>query len=415
MKSLIEFIKQFLSNQGLIVFLSSIISKLSMLFVAVIASNFILPEEYGRITLVLSVFSICFPLLGMGSSQGLLRFGVLEKDEVSKQQLNDYVFWKGFLNNIFITIVYIVVCIFYALKYEGILLITLFIGIRLLGYYFFNHIQAYYRMMEDNKTYSIMNITINLTGVVLVAALTYFFGMMGYLISMAVMPWFCFFYFKKNPIAVSKPKIDFRKFWRYSVHASITYFFSDLLFSMDYLLIGLMLNETSLAFYKNAVMLPLSLSFLPLIFMQTDYPKIAKNYENKTYLKFYLFNYYKIFIPIGILILIIGFFLKDWIVPFIFGKNYTGNGWVFFTILAALVGNMWMRNLYGNMISAIGKAHWNTYTSVGALVIILLLGILLIPNYGILGAAIGMAAAFTFTGIAGMILFHNYLRNLKYE
>ncbi|SMC35283.1 lipopolysaccharide biosynthesis protein [Moheibacter sediminis] len=415
MKSLIEFIRQFLSNQGLLVFLSSIISKLSMLFAAVIASNLISPEEYGRIALILSVFTICFPLLGMGSSQGLLRFGVLEKNKISKQQLSDYVFWKGFVNNIFISLIYIIVCIFYAWKYDGILLISIFIGIRLTGYYFFNHIQAYYRMMDDNRTYSIMNIFTNLAGVALVAVLTYFFEMIGYLISMAVMPWFCLFYFKKNPFPVSKPKIDFRKFWHYSIHASLTYFFSDLLFSMDYLLIGLMLNETSLALYKNAVMLPLSLSFLPLIFMQTDYPKIAKNYENKTYLKFYIINYYKIFIPIGILTLIVGFFIKDWIVPFIFGENYAGNGWVFFTILAALVGNMWMRNLYGNMSSAIGKAHWNTYTSVGALIIILLLGVLLIPSYGIMGAVIGMGAAFTFTGIIGMILFHNYLRNLKHE
>src|SRR5690606_19048257 len=152
----------------------------------------------------------------------------------------------------------------------------------------------------------------------------------------------------------------------------------------------------------------------PLIFMQTDYPKIAQNFENSRYLKFYIFNYYKIFLPLGILVIIVGYFIKDWIVPFVFGKHYAdGNGWVFFIILVALVGNIWMRNLYGNMISAIGKAHWNTYISAGALIIILILGVLLIPKYGITGAAIGMAAAFTFTGIAGMVLFYNYLGKLK--
>src|SRR5690606_30955423 len=330
------------------------------------------------------------PLIGMGSNQGLLRFGVLQKDAVAKDELSRYVFWKGFVNHIFITITFLIVCIFYALKYDGILLIVLFFGIRLLGYYFFNHTQAYYRMKGNNKAYSILNITVYLSGLVMVAVLTYFFGILGYLISMAAMPWISMFYFKKHPKkSLSKPALDFKKFWRYSVHASLTYFFSDMLFAMDFLLIGLFLDESSVAFYKVAIMLPMSLSFLPLIFMQTDYPKIAQNYTNRNYLWFYVVNYYKLFIPIGLIILLTGFLVKDTIIPFVFGENYQGSdGWVFFLMLVALVGNMWMRNLYGNMISAIGKAHWNTYTSVGALVIILVLGVWWIPEYGIMGAAV---------------------------
>ncbi|QLH29793.1 MAG: polysaccharide biosynthesis C-terminal domain-containing protein [Candidatus Parvibacillus calidus] len=74
-----------------------------------------------------------------------------------------------------------------------------------------------------------------------------------------------------------------------------------------------------------------------------------------------------------------------------------------------------MRNLYGNLSSAIGKAQWNTYASLAAIVIILGLGVWLIPIMGIEGAAIGMAAAFTFTGLMTMILFHKYLRNLGHE
>src|SRR5690606_15668426 len=129
MKSFLQFIRQFISNQGLFVFLSGIITKLSMLFVNIIGARLISEENFGLIVLVASVFVVFAPLIGMGSNQGLLRFGVLQKDAVAKDELSRYVFWKGFVNHIFITITFLIVCIFYALKYDGILLIVLFFGI----------------------------------------------------------------------------------------------------------------------------------------------------------------------------------------------------------------------------------------------------------------------------------------------
>lgn len=415
MKSLLQFIKQFISNQGLFVFLSGVVTKLSMMFINIIGARLIPEADFGLIILVSSVFVVFTPLIGLGSNQGLLRFGILQKTDEAKAELNRYVFLKGLINHVFITLAFCVVSVVYALKYDGILWVIGFFAVRLLGYYFFNHIQSYYRMHGNNKIYSQVNMSVYLSGLALAGILTYFFGILGYLISMAVMPWVSLIYMKKRPrLSLAKPSIDLKQFWRYSIHASLTYFFSDMLFAMDFLLIGLFLDETSVAFYKVAVMLPMSLSFLPLIFMHTDYPKIVANSTNGSYLRFYVVNYYKLFIPIAILILIVGYLMKDSIIPLVFGENYReSDGRVFFVMLAALVGNMLMRNLYGNMISAIGKAHWNTVTSIGALVIILGLGIWWIPIYGIMGAAAGMAVAFTFTGVTGMLLFHNYLRNLK--
>jgi O-antigen/teichoic acid export membrane protein len=414
MKNLIEFLRQFIQNKGLFVFTSSIVTKLSMLFVNIIGARLISENDFGLFILIFSIFNIFAPLIGFGSNQGLLRFGSIEKDEKSKEILNNYIYYKGFINHIFVSITFLVVCYFYTLKYEGIGLIILCLGIRLFGYYFYNHAQAYFRINDNNKTYSILNMTVNVVGLILIGILTYILGMKGFLIGMAIAPWISLFFYSKNhKFSTLKPNLDLKSFWKYSIHASITYFFSDLLFAMDFLLIGLFLNESDIAFYKVSILLPMNLSFIPLTFMQTDYPKIARNYMNKEYLQFYTKNYYKIFIPLGILILIIGYFIKDFIIPLVFGTNYeNSNSWVFYIILVALVGNMWMRNLYGNMVSAIGKSHWNTYVSIVALIIILILGLLLIPKYGIIGAAIGMATAFTFTGLILMFLFQKYLKKL---
>lgn len=241
-----------------------------------------------------------------------------------------------------------------------------------------------------------------------------FWGLLGYLIAMAIMPWISLIFFKRNILIRNNFNININKqeFWQYSVHGSMTYFLSDILFSMDFLLIGLLLTENDLAMYKTAIIIPMNLSILPLVFMQTDYPKLAQNFQNKEYLNYYIKNYYKIFIPLGFFIIIVGWLLKDDIISLIFGKQYDGNGLVFIIILFALVGNMWLRNLYGNLASAIGKVKWNTYTSIIGLTIILLLGLWLIPAYGIVGAALSMAGAFSSTGIVTAILFYKYLKNI---
>ncbi len=188
-----------------------------------------------------------------------------------------------------------------------------------------------------------------------------------------------------------------------------------MLFSVDFFFIGTMLTANDVAAYKVAVVLPMNLIFLPQIFLQTDIPKLAQNYQNKNYLLFYLKNYYKIFIPLGVSILLIGFALKDWVVPFIFGNEYAGNGNVFFVILATVIGNMWLRNIYGNLLNAIGKSQWNTYIGAVAIIIIALLAYLLIPHFGILGAAMGMAVALTFTGFSALLVFFNYTQKLNNE
>lgn len=413
MKSLVEFIRQFIQNNGLLVFSSSIVTKLSMLLINILAARLISDNEYGLFILILSVFNIFAPLIGFGSNQGLLRYGAIETNKEARETLNQYIYIKGFFNHLWVSLTFLIVCFVYSLKYDGNGLVIACLGIRFIGFYFYNHAQAYFRINDNNRSFAILNMTVNLSGLAIVALLTFMAEFKGFLLGMAITPWISLFFYRNFQFSKLKPSIDLKGFWKYSMHASITYFFSDMLFAMDIMLIGLFLTESDLAFYKVSILLPMNISFIPLTFMQTDYPKIARNYLDKNYLKFYLLNYYKIFIPLGILILIVGFFIKDWIIPFIFGSNYeNSDGWVFYIILIALVGNMWMRNLYGNMSAAIGKASWNTYVSIGALFIMLILGVLLIPKFGIIGAAIGMAVSFTFTGITLMILFHKYLNKL---
>jgi O-antigen/teichoic acid export membrane protein len=100
MKELLKFFKEFIQNNGLLVFSAMLIAKLSMLIINIAVARLIPKEEFGLIALVFSVFAIFAPLTGLGSYQGLLRYGVLEKDQHSRDRLSQYVFHKGLFNHI---------------------------------------------------------------------------------------------------------------------------------------------------------------------------------------------------------------------------------------------------------------------------------------------------------------------------
>lgn len=415
MSELKKFINDFVQNKGLLVFLSILVEKLVGLINTIVVVRMITEKEYGTITIIASVFAVFITLNGLGSLQGFMRYGALEKTTEAKDKLANYIFKEGFKRHLVLTILFFVVAIFYEFKYPSIWLVILFFVIRMIGVYFYSFILSYYRIHGKNNVFSLVSIKINGIGLLLTFALTYYFGTYGYLTGLAFIPWLSLFFIDKKQFkkVVQKPlDLNLKSFWNYSFNSSITYFLSEILFILDVFLIGFFLDESAVANYKVAIILPMNLMFIPMIFMQTDYPKLVENATDKNYLKFYIVNYYKLFIPLSILMLSCGFFLKDWILPFVFGEQYHENGWIFFMILFAVATNMCFRNLYGNLLSAVGRAKNNTLVSVVSIILMLILSLVLIPIYGILGAAISLAITFITTGLLSFIFFRKYLLKL---
>ncbi|WP_413532791.1 oligosaccharide flippase family protein [Empedobacter brevis] len=416
MRNLVLFLKEFFQNKGLLVFLSILIEKVVGLCNTIFVVRMISEKDYGEITLIASLFGVFITLNGFGAVQGLLRYGALEKEKNNKIQLSNYIFKEGLKRHFLLIISFFIMGCFYEFKYFNIWIIVLFFSIRMLGYYLYVFLLNYYRIHNSNDKFAKISIFINLVGLFLAFSLTYYLGKYGYLIGLCITPWIALLFYKKEIFSTSTFKLkDFNKkdFWKYSMNSSLTYFLSEFLFMIDIVLIGLLLNEKAVANYKVAIILPMNLMFIPLIFMQTDYSKIVSNSRNIQYLKFYIRNYYKLFVPISILILLIGFFTKDWILPFVFGKDYNENGWIFFVILLAIVFNMCFRNLYGNLLSAVGLANKNLKVAIFSIIMMLILGYVLTNFLGILGSAIALAITFITMGFYSAFIFSRYLHQLE--
>ena len=415
MKSLSEFLRNFFQNKGQHVFLSLLIAKIC----AFLGSLFIiriLPEsDFGTMSIVASVFAIFTPFSGFGSHQSLLRFGSLNDDVSEKRSLSNFLMLKGLGYQILLSVLFLLVSIFYVSRYDYIFYIFIFFAIRLIGFYFFNYIQSELRIFGNNREFASVNNVVNISGVLFLLILSYFFGLKGYLIAIAFTPFISLLWFKKENLKPITENFSFNKkeIWNYGFHASGTALLSDALFSADVLLLSFLMNETAVANYKVAILIPANITFLALTFMQSDFPMLAKNYQNRNFLWNYIKNYYKIFIPISALIFLIGVIFKSEILHLFFSAKYSDNSLLFSILLGGFCLNMLFRNLYGNLLSAVGKMKINTLISALTLLLIFGFSFLFVPKFGIDGMGISLSLTLLLNGLLLMFSFLYYLKNLK--
>ncbi|MEC5157364.1 oligosaccharide flippase family protein [Chryseobacterium sp. MP_3.2] len=415
MKSLRIFIAEFFNNKGQHVFLSLLIAKICAFLGALFVIRLLPESEFGTISIVASVFAIFAPFSGFGSQQSLLRFGSVSEGLQEKKALSKYLLLKGFTYQLLLSIIFLLISFFYVSKYEDIFYVFLLFSARLIGFYFLNHLQSEFRIFGNNRGFAKLTNTVNIAGLVLLFLLTYFFGLMGYLSAIAITPFLAFIYFKKHNYKSISGSFNFTKkeIWNYGFHASGTAMLSDLLFSADILMLSFLLDESAVANYKVALLIPANITFLALTFMQSDFPILAKNFQNKVYLRNYIHNYYKIFLPVAIGIFIVGSIFNDKIIHLFFSARYADNGLVFSVLLGAFCLNMLLRNLYGNLLSAVGKMKVNTGVSLVTLALLIVFAGVLVKKFGVLGMAISLSSSMFIGGLLLMFAFNVYLKNLK--
>ena len=183
---------------------------------------------------------------------------------------------------------------------------------------------------------------------------------------------------------------------------------------MDNLLVGnIIADSEALAVYRVGAIIPLNLLFIPGLFFQVDFVKLASEYKNKAYLVQYIKNYWKLFLILSILLLAPLYLLADNLVIYLFTDDYSESVPVFRLLIIAVLGGFLFRTPFGNILQAVGKSQWNAYNAYFMLAFNFILTWHLTFNYGIIGAAFASAIAFWLSGIIGALLFSKYLRTLN--
>lgn len=414
--NLTHFIQDFIKRKGISVGFASAIEKIGGLLMVLIATHFIPKEEFGLITYANTTLLFLIPFVGFGMHQGLIRYGSLTGSQILKKHLFFITFKKGLFFSLLLVVIILLLSPLITYNLKGSRLYLIILSVQLISLFVFEMLRIYARLINLNRLFAQMGILKVILLVSFAFILTFGFKGMGYAISLAFSPvlvsvYYLFklklFAFKINTVA----QFNFKEYLNYGLFTSLGGVLSQFLYAIDLILIGNILNEAAVAEYKVAFVLPLSVLFLPLVFVQTDFVKIASKSEtDKTFIKNYYLNYLKIFSVISVLTILFFLFFSDYIM-LLFGKAYNNESNLMFIFSLGIMGALLFRVPLGNILSAIGWPKINALNSLIVLIFNVIFSYIFIHRNGIIGAAYVTSAMLWLSGLLSLIAFIYYLKS----
>lgn len=341
--------------------------------------------------------------------QSLIRYGALAKTDEEKNSLFVYVLKNGIIASIFLIVLIICVSFFINFKFENTLTYVILFSFVILPSFIFEIIRAQFRLQHNNKSFAYTEFLHSVILLSSVFILSYFFKEIGYVIAIIITPLVVsLLYIKKLKInfkSTIKPSTTNFSFWKYGFFASLSNVVTQMLFAIDILLIGYLLENTEMiTTYKYISLVPFSLLFLPRVFIAADFVSFTEKIFDIKYIMNYIKSYLLFFLFTSILLIFFSWFFSNEILS-IFDTSFIQFSDTFLILMIGISGIYILKGLFGNLLSSIGKAHINYYIGIISLLFNILSNYYLIPKYGIKGAAITSATLMWISGIISLLCF----------
>jgi O-antigen/teichoic acid export membrane protein len=373
-------------------------------------------KELGVVLFAYNIIVFLIPISGFGLNQSLLRYGALLKSKEEKNSLFLYVLSKGTLASLVLIALIILSSFFVPFKFENTQFYVVILSFIILPSFIFEIIRAQFRLQHNNKSFAYTEFWHSIILLLSVFILSYFFQEIGYTIALLATP------LLTSLLFINKLNIDFSlktkltitnfSFWKYGFFASLSNVVTQLLFVIDILLIGYLLEDTEMITnYRYISLIPFSLLFLPRVFIATDFVAFTEKIYDKNYIVNYIKSYMLFFLIVSFILLLFSFLFAEQILS-ILDSNFTQFVDTFLILMFGIVGIYIFRGLFGNLLSSIGKAHINYYIASFALIINIVTNYYLIPKYGIKGAAVTSAILMWLTGLISLIWFWHLYKKL---
>ena len=413
-----EFILEFIRRQGLWMMSANALSKVLGFAAVVYVTRNTSEEAFGAYSYALNMVLALVPFMGLGTYQSFLRYSTDATGQSEKKNLFYYSHARGiFFSLILIAVLWGLAPILCKSIPESIgpFRILAFVVLTTLNMEF---VKSYARAIHKNGISAKIEISYAISLLVLTIALTSMFGIYGYAAAVAIAPVVAvlFYGWKLNLDGYKWATLDstFIGFWKYGIYTTIGALLAQLFYAVDVFMIGQFVGEkaTSVAIYRVAIIIPIATLVLPISISATDYVKNSANKKKPHELRLYIFNYWRTFGFLSFIALAILWFISPWILG-IFGASYQNGAGIMRIFLVGSLGAHLLRVPFGNLLSAVGKADWNTYINAIVLLLTVLACRYFIPLYGINGAATAMAIMLWVSGGLNALLFQFYINGLK--
>ncbi|MBC2733174.1 MAG: flippase [Desulfobacteraceae bacterium] len=389
------------------------------LVLVIVLARYLGPKHYGVYSLAFTYYMIMYFLTNLG-------LDIYYVKEASRAEKIDKVFFE---TNISLKLVssivsiLIIIIVVMSLNYNDITKTAIcFFSIALV----FNHVSDTFKSLFDAKELmfhsSILELARSVVSLVLVIMVVYFNGNVLDALSMQIIS-----YALSAILAcllVDKVLISLKSFRFNLINAkaiisqSIPFWYVTALFiintRMDLLMISWMENESEVGLYSSAVELINVIMIVPMMINKAFFPSISRNFATDKTEMIRIANFgFKLSITLGVPIAFGCYILSPEIIHLVFGENFADAK----IVLQILSINLFLQfggTLLGWFFTATDDIRTIVVLNSVALIINITGNLLLIPMFGIAGAAITTVFARLFVSLVMNYLRFKKFREIKY-
>ena len=404
-----QFIQTFIQRQGLWMLGANVLAKLAGFAAVVLVTRTVSEASYGAYAYAMVLVSAFVPFMGFGAYQAFLKFGADAPGQSAKRQLHAYALARGTMLSLAL-VAAITACAFLLGSGvpESVPLMQIVVW-TFVSTLWMEHTKSYAKCLHLNRASAQIDITYSFLLVAMAWGFTSVWGVEGYAYAvvsapaLASLPWMA----RLHVLHWSwKPLADaFQGFWSYGMYTAFGALLANAFYAVDVYLIGRCLADSAddVALYRVAFLIPLATRVVPVAVAATDFVKTASYASNAHKLWAYMKNYWRTFGLLSLAMLTILWGLTPWLLT-VFGPGYEEGAGVMRVLLLGMLGGHWLRIPLGNMLSALGRANWNTMVNAVVLSTTAILCLWRIPTDGISGAAKIMAGMIWLNGAMSLCL-----------
>ncbi|MBW2985801.1 flippase [Candidatus Woesearchaeota archaeon] len=399
-----QLLKQVVRGAG-IIFVGTFLAYILNFVYRIVLTRYLGPSDYGLIALGQMVLSLGLIISLFGVKEGLMRYVAFYRGKADPSRIKG-IFWAavriGFPIALVMTVLLVIfskqiaIGWFHTEKFIPVLKIfalalPIYVLFRLVNSFFLAYKKPEYKQLVENIfTYAINLI---LVGIIVVLGGTVLQISWAYLISIlaAVLLGFILLQWKVFPVfgMVHKTKYEYKKLIKFSAPLFFSGIFLNIMGWGDTFLLGIFKTAADVGVYNAVLPLMAILGVFLTAFSQIFYPiaseSIGKNRhvwlgEVFAVIKRWIFV---LTFPVFLIVL----FFPSVVLKTLFGKAYVGGSAALVVLLVAYFINV-INGPTDPVLKAFKKTKFIFCTNLVAVILNIVLNMILIPKYGIIGAAV---------------------------
>lgn len=386
--------KKLLQTGFLYVFGSSVINKIINFLSSIILVRILSKTEYGIFAYAWNIYSLLILLEGMGMASAILQLSSENTNDRTKvKSVFQYGLKFGTIVNFFLMVLMIVIGLFVPFEIKGAGTLLVLLGALPALQFLVNSILNTIRSVKLNKTFGALTTTNTVLTFCMCVIGAYIFRekglVFGYYVSNTLTVILCINVFRKNFKSATPLDNTDKKAMRSIAFISMcNTALAQLLYLADVFVLGIVIpEETVIASYKVATVIPTALSFIPGVLVTYLYPYFA---EHRNDPEWCLKTSKTVFFGMGILNAIISatlFIFGELIIKIFFGAQYLDALPIFRILAINYFFSGTFRTLAGNLLITQRKLKFNLFVGILTGSVNVIADVFFIQWWGSMGAA----------------------------